>query len=71
MSRVGKCIDNEQMEEFWGILKRERYYGKRFTSRDALVNMLENYITYYNIGRLQRSLSVLTPFEKHELYFAA
>ena len=71
MSRVGKCIDNGPMEGFWGILKRERYYGKRFTSREALVNMIENYITYYNTGRLQRSLGVLTPFEKHKLYFAA
>ena len=33
MSRVAKCIDNGPMEGFWGILKRERYYGKRFTSR--------------------------------------
>ena len=31
MSRVGRCIDNGPMEGFWGILKRERYYGKRFT----------------------------------------
>ena len=37
MSRVGKCIDNGPMEGFWGILKRERYYGKRFTSREAVV----------------------------------
>ena len=54
MSRVGKCIDNGPMEGFWGILKRERYYGKRFTSREALVNMIEDYITYYNTRRLQR-----------------
>jgi transposase InsO family protein len=33
MSRVTKCIDNGPMEWFWGILKRERYYGKRFTDR--------------------------------------
>lgn len=36
MSRVGKCIDNGPMEGFWGILKRERYYGKRFTVRSRL-----------------------------------
>lgn len=33
MSRVAHCIDNGPMEGFWGILKRERYYGKRFTSK--------------------------------------
>ena len=48
MSRVGKCIDNGPMEEFWGILKRERYYGKRFTDKETLVKMIEDYIDYYN-----------------------
>ena len=33
MSRVAHCIDNVPMEGFWGILKRERYYGRRFTSK--------------------------------------
>ena len=68
MSRVGKCIDNGPMEGFWGILKRERYYGRRFTSREELVKMIEDYIAYYNTGRLQRGLGVLTPFEKHKQY---
>ena len=30
MSRVAHCIDNGPMEGFWGILKRERYYGRGF-----------------------------------------
>ena len=71
MSRVGKCIDNGPMEGFWGILKRERYYGKRFTDRESLVSMIENYIEYYNHKRLQRNLGVLTPMQKHELFKAA
>ena len=71
MSRVAKCIDNGPMEGFWGILKRERYYGKRFTDRVSLVAMIEEFIRYYNTERLQRNLGVLTPMEKHEMYFAA
>ena len=71
MSRVAKCIDNGPMEEFWGILKRERYYGKRFTSRKSVVEMIENYIDYYNNKRLQRKLGVLTPMEKHNNYLLA
>lgn len=71
MSRVAKCIDNGPMEGFWGILKRERYYGKRFTSREELVAMIDTYITYYNNRRLQRNLGVLTPMEKHMSYKAA
>lgn len=71
MSRVAKCIDNGPMEGFWGIIKRERYYGKRFTSRESIVEMIENYIRYYNNKRLQRNLGVLTPIEKHERYLQA
>ena len=71
MSRVAKCIDNGPMEGFWGILKRERYYGKRFTDRASLVTMIEDFIQYYNTERVQRNLGVLTPMEKHEMYFAA
>lgn len=71
MSRVARCIDNGPMEGFWGILKRERYYGRRFTDRESLVQMIEDYIRYYNTRRLQRNLGVLTPIEKHEMFFLA
>jgi transposase InsO family protein len=71
MSRIAKCIDNGPMEGFWGIIKRERYYGKRFTSKESVVEMIETYIQYYNNKRLQRNLGVLTPMEKHEMYLQA
>ncbi len=71
MSRVAKCIDNGPMEGFWGILKRERYYGKRFTSRESVVEMIEDYMDYYNNKRLQRNLGVITPMEKHRNYLLA
>lgn len=71
MSRVARCIDNGPMEGFWGILKRERYYGRRFTSKKELIQMIVRYIRYYNTGRVQRNLGVLTPMEKHELCLAA
>lgn len=71
MSRVARCIDNGPMEGFWGILKRERYYGRKFTDRESLVQMIEDYIRYYNTTRLQRNLGVLTPMEKHEMFFLA
>ena len=46
MSRVAHCIDNGPMEGFCGILKRERYYGRRFTSKRELIQTIENYIHY-------------------------
>lgn len=69
MSRVGKCIDNGPMEGFWGMIKREKYYGKKFTSRDELVTMIEAYIDYYNNGRYQQKLHILTPMEYHNQYY--
>ena len=71
MSRMAHCIDNGPMEGFWGILKRERYYGGRFTCKRELVQMIETYVHYYNTRRVQRKLGVLTPMEKHELGLAA
>ncbi|MFR3645798.1 MAG: IS3 family transposase [Enterocloster aldenensis] len=57
--------------DFGGTLKRERYYGRRFTSKQELVQMIENYIRYYNTRRVQRNLGVLTPLEKHRLSLVA
>lgn len=71
MSRVAHCIDNGPMKGFWGILKRECYYGKRFTDRLSLIHTIKSYIAYYNNKRVQRSLGILTPIEKHNIYMAA
>ncbi len=65
MYRVARCIDNGPMEGFWGILKKERYYGRHFIDKQSLVQMIRNYIHYYNTRRVQRNLGVLTPMEKY------
>ena len=67
MSRVGKCLDNAPMEGWWGILKSEMYYLKRFTSRESLVSSIEDYIQFYNTRRYQKRLNCMTPCE---YYFA-
>ena len=66
MSRVAHCLDNGPMEGFWGILKREMYYRRKFNSRQELVDAIEAYIAYYTYGRPQRNLGILTPHEYHE-----
>ena len=71
MSRVAHCIDNGPMEGFWGILKREMYYGKRFTSKTDLINAIESYIHYYNTERIQRKLRLMTPVEYYKNYYTA
>ena len=66
MSRVAHCLDNGPMEGFWGILKREMYYRRKFRSRQELVQAIEDYINYYTYERPQRRLGILTPSEFHE-----
>jgi len=63
MSRVGKCIDNGPMEGFFGALKAEMYYGKKFQSMDDLIVKLKSYITFYNEKRFQKRLKCLAPIE--------
>lgn len=36
MSRKGNCLDNSPMENFFGILKQEMYYGKTYSSFEEL-----------------------------------
>lgn len=71
MSRVAHCLDNGPMEGFWGILKRERYYGHRFTDREQLVQMITDYMYFYNNYRIQRRLSVMAPMEFHQHFVLA
>ncbi|WGS64658.1 IS3 family transposase [Marinitoga aeolica] len=63
MSRVGKCIDNGPMEGFFGIIKSEMFYDKKFESLEDLKEKIEEYIRYYNEERLQKRLECMTPIE--------
>ena len=65
MSRVGRCIDNGPMEGFWGILKSEMYYLKKFASREDLISAIEQYLNFYNNKRYQQRLKCMTPMEFH------
>ena len=70
MSRVGRCIDNGPMESFWGMLKSEMYYLRRFTDSKELIRSIENYIYFYNNVRYQKRLRCMTPMEFHYAYAA-
>ena len=65
MSRVGRCIDNGPMEGFWGILKSEMYYLRKFTSRDDMISAIDHYLDFYNNKRYQQRLKCMTPMEFH------
>ena len=48
MSRVGKCIDNGPMENFYGIIKEEMYQLKTYETFKGLKNDVKQYIEFYN-----------------------
>lgn len=66
MSRKGNCLDNSPMENFFGILKQEIYYGNKFYSYEELKETLEEYIEYYNKDRIKEKLGYLSPVEYRE-----
>ena len=63
MSRPGKCIDNGPMEGFFGTLKSEMFYGKKFNSYEELIDSIHKYIYYYNNQRFQARLKNMAPIE--------
>ena len=63
MSRVSKCLDNQPIESFWGTLKSEYYYRKKFDSYDSLVLGIEEYISRYMTKRYVKKFGGLTPAE--------
>ncbi len=69
MSRKGNCLDNAVMENFFGILKQEIYYGNTFYSFEELKSTIEEYIYYYNNKRTKQKLDYFSPVEyrlKHQ-----
>jgi putative transposase len=71
MSRVGRCIDNGPMENFWGILKSEMYYLRKFHTYEELKQAIDEYMNFYNLRRLQNNLKGLTPIEYRNQTFVA
>jgi putative transposase len=63
MSRKGNCHDNSVMENFFGIIKQEMYYGEVYYSYGALKNAIEKYIDYYNKHRIKEKLNWMSPVE--------
>ena len=63
MSHKGNCYDNSIMENFFGILKQEMYYGISYFSFDEVKHAIERYIRYYNEKRIKEKLGWMSPVE--------
>lgn len=70
MSRKGNCLDNAMMENFFGIIKTEMFYGyeKTFPSLEALKLAIVEYIEYYNHKRIKLRLNGMSPVEFREYF---
>lgn len=63
MSRKATCADNAAMENFFGIMKQEMYYGESLLSYNELKCKIEKYIYYYNNERIKVKLAGLSPVQ--------
>ena len=63
MSRKGNCLDNSVMENFFGLLKQEIYYGVVYYSYEELKFEIERFIKYYNEKRIKEKLGWMSPVE--------
>jgi len=63
MSRKGNCMDNGAMENFFGRLKVEMFYGEKFESVNAFIDELKQYIHYYNNERISLKLKGMSPVQ--------
>jgi putative transposase len=64
MSRKGNCWDNAPMESFWGKLKTEWLYGKRFRTREEAKRAVFEYIElFYNRKRLRSVNGYIPPLK--------
>jgi putative transposase len=68
MSRKGNCLDNAIIENFFGILKSELFYLKKYRSIEELKNEIKEYINYYNNDRLKLNLKGMSPIQYRAQY---
>lgn len=67
MSRKGNCLDNAVMENFFGILKSELFYTKKYSTVEELQKDIKDYIKYYNNDRIKLKLNSKSPVQYRAL----
>ena len=65
MSRKGNCLDNSPIENFFGKMKNEMFYGHEYEYKtlDELEIAMKEYIHYYNTQRITTKLKGSTPVQ--------
>jgi len=63
MSRVGRCLDNQPIERFWGTLKAESFYLAKYDTFEEVFKAVSDYMRYYNNYRYTERLNGFSPNE--------
>ena len=62
MSRKGNCYDNAPMESFFGTLKNELIYQKKYKTRSEAINDITEYIEiFYSRELIQEEFRIKSP----------
>ena len=69
MSRKGNCLDNAIIENFFGVLKSELFYLKKYSSISQLKQEIKEYIIYYNNERIKSNLNKMSPIQYRAHYY--
>jgi transposase InsO family protein len=69
MSRKGNCLDNAIIENFFGTLKSELFYLKKYKSINQLKIEINEYINYYNNERIKSNLNKMSPIQYRAHYY--
>jgi putative transposase len=68
MSRKGNCLDNAIIENFFGTIKAEMFYLKKYQSIQELAVDIKEYIHYYNHTRIRINLKGKSPVQYRAQY---
>lgn len=68
MSRKGNCLDNAQMESWFGRFKVEMIYNSSFENLEEVKLAVHEYIKFYNEVRIQSRLGWTSPVKYRKKY---
>jgi putative transposase len=68
MFEKGNCLNNAIIENFFGVLKSELFYQKKYNSILELTQEIKQYIKYYNNERIRINLNGMSPVEYQAHY---
>ncbi len=69
MKQYQYLLDNAIIENFFGTLKSELFYIKKFRTIEELKNEIKQYIDYYNNDRIKSNLNKMSPIKYRAHYY--